>query len=78
MSKADELLRKYIRTEFPEGLDMFLTYRDMRGEFAKHPHRPVPQKALRSVQHSFDGLKGYLPDFKAFKRRRSFHTIVTG
>ena len=78
MNKADELLRKYIRTEFPEGLDMFLTYRDMRGEFAKHPRRPGPQKALRAVQHSFDGLKGYLPDFKAFKRRRSINTIVTG
>jgi len=77
MSKADELLKKYIRTEFPEGLDMFLTYRDMRGEFAKHPHRPVPKKALRSVRPSFDGLKGYLPDFTVFKRRRSINTVVT-
>ncbi len=78
MRKEDELLQKYLRTEYPQGLDMYLINQDMGRELAKVPHRPDPKKALRSIRPSFDGLKGYLPDFTAFKRRRSMRTIIAG
>ena len=67
-----------MRTEFPQGLDMYPTNRHMRGKFAQFPHRPDPQKTFSPVQQIFEGLVAYLPDFSAFKRRRSTRTVVAG
>lgn len=79
MRRADELLKEYIQSEFSHRLNMFFTFRDLRGEFAEIGHCPEPGKnRFSAVPQIFAGIKAYLPDFSAFKRRRSTRTIMAG
>lgn len=78
MRKVNEILKEYEQSEFPHRLNMYMTYRDMRGEFAKVPNRPIPDKAPSPVQQIFNSLKAHLPDFSAFKRQRSVRNIIPG
>lgn len=79
MSRVDELLKEYIQSEFSHRLNMYLAFREVRKEVSEFGHLPQQEtRAFNPVQKFFESLKTYLPDFSAFKKRRTIRTTITG